>query len=30
MSKHQARRIILGFGCLIILHFFSPLLLCNR
>src|SRR4029450_9733919 len=26
MSKHQARRIILRFGCLIILHFLGPLL----
>ena len=26
MSKHRVRRIILRFGCLIILHFLSPLL----
>ena len=29
MSKHQVRRIILGFCCLIICHLFSPLLLAT-
>ena len=29
MSKHRVRRIILRFGCLIICHFFSPLLLAT-